>query len=103
MADIISDSYLACDWVYLWQAFYPPFFCNPAIFLAKSTAPPSFLDEPYFYAYAMTLVLPVLVAVFGILSVYGQTGWLAKLCQLLGFNYTFSPYGLKGILLACFL
>lgn len=49
---------------------------------------------------AMTLVLPVLVAVFGILSVYGRSGWLAQLCALLGIDYTFSPYGLQGILLA---
>ncbi len=33
---------------------------------------------------AMTLILPVLVAVFGILSVYGRQGWLASLCQSLG-------------------
>ncbi|NIG19888.1 thiamine/thiamine pyrophosphate ABC transporter permease ThiP [Pantoea sp. Al-1710] len=49
---------------------------------------------------AMTLVLPVLVAVFGLLSVYGRSGWLAQLCGLLGLNYSFSPYGLQGILLA---
>ncbi len=52
---------------------------------------------------AMTLVLPVLVAVFGLLTVYGRVGWLAQLCQLLGVDYRFSPYGLQGILLAhCF-
>lgn len=49
---------------------------------------------------AMTLVLPVLVAVFGILSVYGRSGWLAWLCSLLHIHYTFTPYGLQGILLA---
>ena len=49
---------------------------------------------------AMTLVLPVLVAVFGLLSVYGREGWLAQLCALLGIPYAFSPYGLQGILLA---
>ncbi|KGT89579.1 thiamine/thiamine pyrophosphate ABC transporter permease ThiP [Enterobacter cancerogenus] len=49
---------------------------------------------------AMTLVLPVLVAVYGLLSVYGRSGWLAQLCGLLGLNYSFSPYGLQGILLA---
>ncbi|XNM47473.1 thiamine/thiamine pyrophosphate ABC transporter permease [Escherichia coli] len=49
---------------------------------------------------AMTLILPVLVAVFGILSVYGRQGWLATLCQSLGLEWTFSPYGLQGILLA---
>lgn len=48
----------------------------------------------------MTLVLPVLVAVFGILSVYGREGWLAQLCAALGLQYRFSPYGLQGILLA---
>ncbi len=46
------------------------------------------------------LDLPVLVAVFGILSVYGRQGWLASLCQSLGLEWTFSPYGLQGILLA---
>ncbi|CCP04191.1 Thiamine transport system permease protein thiP [Erwinia amylovora Ea644] len=49
---------------------------------------------------AMTLVLPVLVAVFGILSVYGRSGWLAQFCALLGIDYAFTPYGLQGILLA---
>lgn len=49
---------------------------------------------------AMTLVLPVLVAVFGLLTVYGRVGWLAQLCQLAGIDYHFSPYGLSGILLA---
>ncbi|WP_256853060.1 thiamine/thiamine pyrophosphate ABC transporter permease ThiP [Pantoea sp. Fr+CA_20] len=49
---------------------------------------------------AMTLVLPVLVAVFGLLTVYGRVGWLAQLCAWLGVDYHFSPYGLQGILLA---
>lgn len=49
---------------------------------------------------AMTLVLPVLVAVFGLLTVYGRVGWLAQLCQFFGIDYRFSPYGLQGILLA---
>lgn len=49
---------------------------------------------------AMTLILPVLVAVFGLLSVYGRTGWLAALWHQLGLEWTFSPYGLQGILLA---
>lgn len=48
----------------------------------------------------MTLVLPVLVAVFGILSVYGRNGWLAHISGFLDLDYTFSPYGLQGILLA---
>lgn len=49
---------------------------------------------------AITLVLPVLVAIFGLLSVYGREGWLAGLLEWFGLDYTFSPYGLPGILLA---
>ncbi|HBC7429556.1 TPA: thiamine/thiamine pyrophosphate ABC transporter permease ThiP [Providencia rettgeri] len=103
MADIISDSYL---WHVIgftfWQAFLSATFSViPAIFLARALHRRRFFGRTLFLRLcAMTLVLPVLVAVFGILSVYGQTGWLAKLCQLLGLDYSFSPYGLKGILLA---
>lgn len=103
VADIISDSYL---WHVIgftfWQAFLSAIFSViPAIFLARALHRRRFFGRTLFLRLcAMTLVLPVLVAVFGILSVYGQTGWLAKLCQLLGLDYTFSPYGLKGILLA---
>lgn len=49
---------------------------------------------------AMTLVLPVLVAVFGILSVYGREGWLSTVFELSGLKWSFTPYGLQGILLA---
>lgn len=101
--DIISDSYL---WHVIsftfWQAFLSAVFSVlPAIFLARALYRRRFWGRTLFLRLcAMTLVLPVLVAVFGILSVYGQTGWLAKIYHLLGIEYTFSPYGLKGILLA---
>lgn len=49
---------------------------------------------------AMTLVMPVLVAVFGLLSVYGHQGWLEQLFALAGWHYHFPIYGLQGILLA---
>ncbi|UVK77796.1 MAG: thiamine ABC transporter membrane subunit [Sodalis sp. Fse] len=48
----------------------------------------------------MTLVLPVLVGVFGIMSVFGHQGWLARLCAWMHIEYNFFPYGLGGILLA---
>lgn len=101
--EIISDSYL---WHVIgftfWQAFLSAIFSViPAIFLARAFYRRRFVGRTLFLRLcAMTLVLPVLVAVFGILSVYGQTGWLAKLCQLVGIEYSFTPYGLKGILLA---
>lgn len=44
---------------------------------------------------AMTLVLPVLVALFGILTVYGRQGWLAHLFDWLGVDYRFSPMACK--------
>lgn len=46
------------------------------------------------------LALPVLVGVLGIISIFGQQGWLAHLCTWLHVRYNFSPYGFGGILLA---
>lgn len=50
--------------------------------------------------FAMTLVLPVLVAVFGLLAIYGKSGLLAELFGLIDQPLPFSIYGLNGILLA---
>lgn len=50
--------------------------------------------------FATTLVLPVLVGVFGILSIYGNSGLLASLLAGLNEKMPFSVYGLTGILLA---
>lgn len=73
----------------------------PAIFLAKALARRQFIGRALLVRlFSLTLVLPVLVAVFGLISVYGQNGWLAQLCRWLGIHYRFSPYGLQGILLA---
>ena len=49
---------------------------------------------------ATTLVLPVLVGVFGLLSIYGNSGLLADLLASFGYSLPFSIYGLNGILLA---
>ncbi|MCE9881962.1 ABC transporter permease subunit, partial [Hafnia paralvei] len=85
-----------------WQAFLSAM-CSvfPAILLARALFRRRFIGRQLLLRLcAMTLVLPVLVAVFGILSVYGRQGWLAQICQWLGIDYAFSPYGLQGILLA---
>ena len=50
--------------------------------------------------FSMTLVLPVLVAVFGLLSIYGNAGLLAHVFEYFGHKLPFSIYGLTGILLA---
>lgn len=103
ISEIFNDSYL---WHVIgftfWQALLSALFSViPAIFLARALYRRHFPGRTLFLRLcAMTLVLPVLVAVFGILSIYGKTGWLAQLFELLGIEYSFTPYGLKGILLA---
>ncbi|WEF27418.1 thiamine/thiamine pyrophosphate ABC transporter permease ThiP [Klebsiella aerogenes] len=100
---ILSDSYL---WHVIrfsfWQAFLSALFSVvPAIFLARALYRRRFPGRTLLLRLcAMTLILPVLVAVFGILSVYGRQGWLAALFHTLGWQWDFSPYGLQGILLA---
>lgn len=72
-----------------------------AVLLAKSLYQNRFLGKTAFIRIlSITFVLPSLVVVMGILSVYGNQGWLARLCDGLGFNYTGSIYGLNGILIA---
>ncbi len=49
---------------------------------------------------AITLVLPVLVGVFGLLAFYGKNGLLRELFSYFGLNWHWQIYGLDGILLA---
>ncbi|WES89585.1 thiamine/thiamine pyrophosphate ABC transporter permease ThiP [Dickeya fangzhongdai] len=85
-----------------WQALLSALLSTlPALFLARALYRRRFPGHRLLLRLcAMTLVLPVLVAVFGILSVYGREGWLARLLMQFGIEYRFSPYGLQGILLA---
>jgi len=50
--------------------------------------------------FATTLVLPVLVAVFGLLAIYGNSGIVVQALALVGVKLPYSIYGLPGILLA---
>ena len=50
--------------------------------------------------FATTLVLPVLVGVLGIISIYGNSGLIAQILNGFGYQLPFSIYGLNGILLA---
>ncbi len=50
--------------------------------------------------FATTLVLPVLVGVFGLLAIYGNSGLLADGFAYFDSRLPFSIYGLNGILLA---
>ncbi len=76
-----------------WQAFLSAVLSVvPAVFLARALYRRRFPGRlALLRLCAMTLILPVLVAVFGILSVYGRQGWLASLWQMLGLQWTFSP------------
>lgn len=85
-----------------WQAFLSAVLSVvPALFLARALYRRRFPGrQTLLRLCAMTLILPVLVAVFGILSVYGRHGWIATLLGAFGMEWHFSPYGLQGILLA---
>lgn len=50
--------------------------------------------------FSSTLVLPVLVGVFGLLAIYGNSGLIANLLDKYSMALPFSIYGLNGILLA---
>lgn len=100
---IWQDSYL---WRIIGFSFYQAMLSTllsvlPAILIARSLYRRRFPGRNILLRLcAMTLILPVLVAIFGILRVYGHNGWLAYLWQTFGANWRFSPYGLPGILLA---
>ncbi len=49
---------------------------------------------------SLTFVLPVLVAIFGLMSIYGSNGFFATIAQILGFTWEGKIYGLSGILIA---
>ncbi|OOF62257.1 thiamine/thiamine pyrophosphate ABC transporter permease ThiP [Rodentibacter pneumotropicus] len=49
---------------------------------------------------SLTFVLPALLAIFGLLGIYGTMGWLSQLMQWLGIDWKPTIYGLNGILIA---
>lgn len=72
-----------------------------ALILAKVIYPLEFSGKQLLLRfYAVTFALPTLVLIIGLPQIYGRHGWLAELYEWLGFEYTFSIYGLSGILLA---
>lgn len=49
---------------------------------------------------SLPIVLPSLVAVFGIIAIYGQNGWLARVLAAAGADAKPDIYGLGGVVLA---
>lgn len=85
-----------------WQAFLSTLFSVlPAIPVAYALSRRRFPGKAMLLRlFAMTLVLPVLVAVFGLLAIYGNNGLLTQWLVSLTGDKPFSIYGLQGILLA---
>ena len=48
---------------------------------------------------SLSMVIPTVVAIFGIVAVFGRTGWVNQASAVFGFD-PFSIYGLSGILIA---
>jgi thiamine transport system permease protein len=72
-----------------------------ALILAKAYHPLRFYGKALLLRLvALTFVLPSLVLVSSLPSIYGRHGGLATICQWLGIDYTFSLYGIQGILIA---
>ncbi|PJG85845.1 thiamine/thiamine pyrophosphate ABC transporter permease ThiP [Conservatibacter flavescens] len=49
--------------------------------------------------FSLTFVLPALVAIFGVIGIYGNQGWLARSAVLFGIDFQPHIYGLTGILI----
>ena len=45
--------------------------------------------------FSLTFVLPALLAIFGLIGIYGTAGWLTQLLQTLGISWKPSIYGLS--------
>lgn len=72
-----------------------------AFLLAKALADRHFVGKDFLLKIlSVSFILPTLVVILGIMSVYGREGWLAQIFNALDIDYTFSLYGLSGILLA---
>ncbi|EAS63245.1 thiamine/thiamine pyrophosphate ABC transporter permease ThiP [Photobacterium angustum] len=72
----------------------------PAIPIAYALSRRQFVGKALLLRlFAMTLVMPVLVAVFGLLSIYGKSGLISHNLEILGLP-PLNIYGLSGILLA---
>ena len=101
--DVLSDVWIQRVIKFsIWQAFLSTalsvLFAIPvAIALSRE---PRFPGRHWLLnTFSLSLVMPTLVAIFGIVAVYGRTGWLNQVLSMAGLP-ELSLYGLNGILLA---
>lgn len=100
---LLHDSYLHHV---LWFSFYQALLSTLlSLMLAIPLA--QALSRRYFFGrklllrlFGLSLVLPVILVVFGIVTVHGRQGWVNQLLQASGFESVGYLYGLNGILLA---
>ena len=100
---IYFDSYiLHIIWITFYQAVLSTLLSLiAAILMAKALSLVDFKGKKLLLKMMpITFILPTLVVVTGLLSVYGRQGLLSNICQILHIPFSFSIYGLQGILLA---
>ncbi|MFQ2167335.1 thiamine/thiamine pyrophosphate ABC transporter permease [Aeromonas hydrophila] len=86
----------------LWQALLSTLLSlGLAIPVARALARRRFIGRRLLLKlFGLSLVLPVIIAIFGIVAVHGKQGWLPQLLHGLGLTPGNYLYGLLGILLA---
>lgn len=100
---LLHDSYLHHI---IWFSFYQALLSTAfslllAIPLAQALSRRYFIGRSLLLRlFGLSLVLPVILVVFGIVTVHGRQGWVNQLLQALGFDSVGYLYGLTGILLA---
>lgn len=103
LADVLGNRYLQSVVQFsVWQAFLSTVLSLLlAIPFARALArTPTFPGRDWLVTLcSLSLVIPTMVALFGIIAVYGRSGWLNSLLATTG-TAPFSIYGLPGILLA---
>ncbi len=89
----------------IWFSFYQAFLSASLSVLLAIPVARALSHEPNFPGrnwlinlYSLSLVVPTIVAIFGVVAVYGRTGWINTLTAFFGIA-PFSIYGLAGILI----
>ncbi len=98
-----QDGYLRhLIWFSFWQAALSAFLSVLlGVIFARALFYQSFYGKALLLKiFSLTFVLPVLVAVFGLIGIYGSSGWLAKLSAWFNLDWHPNIYGLSGILIA---
>ena len=99
----LSDTYTQrVVWFSLYQALLSTLLslgCAIPVALALAHSP-SFHGRRFLVTlFSLSLVIPTIVAIYGIVAVYGRTGWLSRAREIIDLE-PLSFYGLSGILIA---